>query len=37
VREIGGDVAAAAFVVELELLGGRDRLMGVPVEALLKY
>ena len=37
VREIGGEVVAAAFVVELELLRGRDRLAGVPVDALLTY
>jgi adenine phosphoribosyltransferase len=37
IREIGGQVVCAAFVVELALLRGRDRLDGVPVEALLKY
>jgi adenine phosphoribosyltransferase len=37
VREIGGEVVGAAFVVELELLRGRDRLGGVPVDALLTY
>jgi adenine phosphoribosyltransferase len=37
VREIGGLVVGATFVVELELLRGRDRLAGVPVDALLKY
>jgi len=37
VREIGGQVVGAAFVVELEFLRGRDRLPNVPVEALLKY
>ena len=37
VREIGGEVVGATFVVELELLRGRDRLGGVPVDALLKY
>jgi adenine phosphoribosyltransferase len=37
VREIGGHVVGAAFVVELELLRGRDRLAGVPIDALLKY
>jgi adenine phosphoribosyltransferase len=37
VREIGGDVVGAAFVVELELLRGRKRLGNVAVEALLKY
>ena len=37
VREIGGQVVGAAFVVELELLRGRDRLSQVPVDALLLY
>ena len=37
VREIGGEVVGATFVVELELLRGRDRLAVVPVDALLTY
>jgi adenine phosphoribosyltransferase len=37
VREIGGEVVGASFVVELELLRGRVRLGAVPVDALLKY
>jgi adenine phosphoribosyltransferase len=37
VREIGGKVIGAAFVVELELLRGRKRLGDVAVDALLKY
>ena len=37
VREIGGHVVGAAFVVELELLRGRNRLAKVPVDALLTY
>jgi adenine phosphoribosyltransferase len=37
VRDIGGRVVGAAFVVELELLRGRERLDGVPVDALLRY
>jgi adenine phosphoribosyltransferase len=37
VREIGGEVVGAAFVVELALLRGRDRLAGVPVDTLLTY
>ena len=37
VREIGGQVVGAVFVVELALLRGRDRLAGVPVDALLEY
>jgi adenine phosphoribosyltransferase len=37
VREQGAGVTAAVFVVELELLKGRARLAGVPVEALIGY
>ena len=37
VRDIGGRVACASFVVELGLLEGRGRLHGVPVESLLVY
>jgi adenine phosphoribosyltransferase len=37
VRELGGKVAAAAFVVELELLRGRERLDGATVESLIRY
>jgi adenine phosphoribosyltransferase len=37
VREIGGNVVGATFVVELALLRGRERLDGVPVDALLTY
>jgi len=37
VRDIGGEVVGATFVVELALLRGRDRLAGVPVDALLTY
>jgi len=37
VREIGGQVVGATFVVELELLRGRERLPGIPVDSLLKY
>jgi adenine phosphoribosyltransferase len=37
VREIGGQVVGAAFVVELELLRGRNRFAHVPVDALLTY
>jgi adenine phosphoribosyltransferase len=37
IRELGGQVACAAFVIELALLRGRGRLDGVPVEALLAY
>jgi adenine phosphoribosyltransferase len=37
VRQQGGQVAALAVVVELELLKGRDRLAGVPVDSLIQY
>jgi adenine phosphoribosyltransferase len=37
VRSQGGQVVAMAFVVELELLRGRDRLPSVPVDALIRY
>ena len=37
VREIGGHVVGAAFVVELVLLRGRELLAGVLVDALLAY
>lgn len=35
-RRVGGDVRAAAFLVELTFLNGRDRL-DVPAEALMAY
>ena len=37
VRELGATVAGAAFVVELEFLGGRAKLSGIDVFSLLKY
>jgi adenine phosphoribosyltransferase len=36
-RELGAEVAAAAFVVELALLDGRKRLPGVRAESLIVY
>jgi adenine phosphoribosyltransferase len=36
-RELGAEVAAAAFVVELAFLAGRKRLAGVRAEALIVY
>ena len=36
-RELGAEVAVAAFVIELGLLGGRERLPGTPVESLIVY
>jgi adenine phosphoribosyltransferase len=37
VRQQGGVVVGVAVVVELELLRGRDRLDGVPVDSLIQY
>ncbi|MCY3001892.1 MAG: adenine phosphoribosyltransferase [Planctomycetota bacterium] len=37
VRQIGGDVVATAFVIELMFLNGRQRLADVPVHSLVKY
>ena len=36
-RELGAEVAVAAFVVELALLKGRERLIGAEVESLIVY
>lgn len=37
VRRQGGVVLAFAFVIELSFLGGRERLLPVPVESLVTY
>jgi adenine phosphoribosyltransferase len=37
VREQGGRIAGVAVVVELDFLKGRDRLEGIPVDALIHY
>ncbi len=37
VRAQGGEVVGVAVVVELELLRGRERLPGLPVDALIRY
>lgn len=37
VRQLGGDVRAAAFLIELSGLGGRARLEGEQVYAVLQY
>jgi adenine phosphoribosyltransferase len=37
VEQLGARVLAAIFLVELTGLGGRERLAGYPVEALLQY
>jgi adenine phosphoribosyltransferase len=37
IRQLGGEVAGAAFAVELSFLNGRAKLPGVDVFSLLKY
>lgn len=37
VQTLGGDVAAVAFLIELEFLEGRERLDGLDVYSVLKY
>jgi adenine phosphoribosyltransferase len=37
VRSLGGDVVGAQFLIELVALGGRAKLAGESVEAVLKY
>ncbi len=37
IEELGGEVLACVFLIELVGLGGRDRLAGYKVESLLKY
>lgn len=37
VRQLGGEVMEAVFVVELPPLGGRKRLEGTPVHALVEF
>ena len=37
VRQLGGEIAGAAFAVELNFLNGRAKLPGVDVFSLLKY
>lgn len=37
VRQLGGEVAAAAFIVELTFLKGRAKLPGLDIHALLQY
>ncbi|HUK51828.1 MAG TPA: adenine phosphoribosyltransferase [Candidatus Binatia bacterium] len=36
-RQLGGEVAAAAFIVELTFLKGRAKLPGLDIHALLQY
>jgi adenine phosphoribosyltransferase len=37
VERAGGTVAGCAFVIELDFLGGRDRLAGYDVQSLVRY
>ncbi|MFD2670445.1 adenine phosphoribosyltransferase [Marinicrinis sediminis] len=37
VQQLGGEVAAAAFLIELGYLNGRDKMNGVEVISLLQY
>jgi adenine phosphoribosyltransferase len=37
IRQLGGEVAGAAFAVELNFLNGRSKLPGIDVFSLLKY
>lgn len=37
VERLGGDVAGIAVLIELEGLGGKERLSGYPVASLLRY
>ena len=37
VRQLGGEVVGACFVIELTFLGGRERLQGIDLHALIDY
>jgi adenine phosphoribosyltransferase len=37
VEQLGGEVVAMAFLIELEFLNGRENLQGYKVDALIKY
>ena len=37
VRRLGGEVVGACFIIELGFLGGRERLRGVDLHALIDY
>jgi adenine phosphoribosyltransferase len=37
VRKLGGDVQSLAFLVELEFLNGRRRLVNEAIHSVLKY
>jgi adenine phosphoribosyltransferase len=37
VRQLGGEVVGACFIIELTFLGGRERLSGLDLNALIEY
>jgi adenine phosphoribosyltransferase len=37
VRQLGGEVVGACFIIELTFLGGRERLSDIDVHALIEY
>ncbi|MFC1674755.1 adenine phosphoribosyltransferase [Candidatus Omnitrophota bacterium] len=37
VKQLKGEVAGIAFLIELEFLKGRDKLKGYPISSLIKY
>ena len=37
IRQLGGEVVGACFVIELTFLGGRERLEGIDLHALIDY
>lgn len=37
VEKLGGTVASAVFLIELEFLGGREKLGGIPVRSVIQY
>jgi adenine phosphoribosyltransferase len=37
VRQLGGEVVGACFIIELGFLGGRERLTGTDLHALIEY
>jgi adenine phosphoribosyltransferase len=37
VRQLGGEVVGACFIIELTFLRGRDRLAGIDLHALIEY
>ena len=37
IRQVGGDIVGAAFLIELTYLNGRDRLNGIDVHTLIQY